>query len=276
MTDSNLQPPQTLRIAAPGAELHIEVRGHGPAIVLFGCPMDADAFVPLADLLAGDFTVITADSRGIKRSTVADRDQDVTPERLADDLSVILNHLGVELAAVFGSSGGAVASLALIQRHPEQVRHVIAHEPPLEELLDDHEQLRSNTEDMVQTYLDGNVIDAWKKFFVNANITMADQDIAGWINGRTEPQDAADEHFFFAHTLRPTTYWTPDLPTLASHTPRITIGIGSESAGQVCDRTTTALAAALGITPTVFAGDHTGFVDHPSPFAEQLRKILRK
>ena len=276
MTVSEPRPPQTLRIATPDAELHVEVRGHGPTLVLFGCPMGADAFASLAEVLGRDFTVITADPRGIKRSTVVDRNRDVTPEVLADDLSVILNYLGAEPAAVFGSSGGAVAALALLQRYPERVRHVIAHEPPLEELLDDHEQLRSNTEDVVQTYLGGDVVGAWRKFFVSAKIEMDDHDIAGWINGRTEPQEAADEQFFFAHTLRPSTYWIPDLATLASRTSLVTVGVGRESAGQVCDRATSVLAAALGITRTVFAGDHTGFVDDPSPFAEQIREILRK
>ena len=265
---------RTLRIPVLGAELHVEVRGHGPAIVLFGCPMDAAAFEPLADLLADDFTVITTDPRGIKRSTVIDRSHDVTPETLADDLSSIITRLAVGPAVVFGSSGGAVASLALTQQHPEHVRHVIAHEPPLEELLTDHERLRANTEDMVQTYLNGDIVGAWRRFFAGADIKIADENIAGWINGRTESQDAADEHFFFAHTLRPATYWIPDTPTLTEHAARITIGVGTASAGQICDRTTTALAAAIASTKTEFAGDHTGFVDHPAQFARQLKRVI--
>lgn len=107
------------RVQADGAELHVEVRGSGPAVVLFGCPMDADAFIPLAERFASDHTVITTDPRGIKRSTVADRNRDVTPEDLASDLSTILRHLDIEAASVFGSSGGAVGALALMQLHPD-------------------------------------------------------------------------------------------------------------------------------------------------------------
>jgi len=65
----------------PRAQLYYEVRGRGPAVLLLGSPMDADSFVPLADQLAGDFTVVTMDPRGIHRSSVEDRDQDSTPPR---------------------------------------------------------------------------------------------------------------------------------------------------------------------------------------------------
>ena len=36
----------------PDATLYYEVRGHGPLVALVGAPMHAEAFAPLADLLA--------------------------------------------------------------------------------------------------------------------------------------------------------------------------------------------------------------------------------
>ena len=54
------------------------------------------------------------------------------------------------------------------------------------------------------------------------------------------------------------------------------VGIGDESTGQLCDRTSSALAAALGIEPTMFPGDHTGFADDPDGFATRLRTVLRE
>ena len=69
------------------ARLYYEVRGHGPLVVLVGAPMDAESFAPLADLLAADHTVLTTDPRGINRSTVADPEQDSTPQLRADDLA---------------------------------------------------------------------------------------------------------------------------------------------------------------------------------------------
>ena len=52
------------------------------------------------------------------------------------------------------------------------------------------------------------------------------------------------------------------------------VGIGEESAGQLCDRTSRALAAALGIEPTMFPGGHIGFAEDPDGFAARLRAVL--
>jgi pimeloyl-ACP methyl ester carboxylesterase len=41
---------------------------------------------------------------------------------------------------IFASSGGALNGLALVARHPEQVRTLVAHEPPAAQALPDREQ----------------------------------------------------------------------------------------------------------------------------------------
>ncbi len=66
-------------LAVPGAKLYFEIRGRGPLISLVGAPMDADGFALLAEHLATDHTVLTCDPRGIRRSSVTDRDTDSTP-----------------------------------------------------------------------------------------------------------------------------------------------------------------------------------------------------
>jgi len=266
-------PPVNAVLATTGAHMYYEVRGDGPGVLLVGCPMDATAFAPLADLLAVDHTVITTDPRGINRSSVDDPDQDVTPEMLADDLSQLLNHLSLGPVAVFGSSGGAVSVLALAQAHPDQVHTVVAHEPPLEELLEDRAELRDVTEDIVATYLSGDVGGAWGKFLTSANITLSDEDMAQWASEPT-PQAAADELFFFAHTLRPSTYWLPDVAALRAGGTRIIVGLGDESTGQTCERTSKTLANSLGTSPISFPGDHVGFTTHPDLFAERLTTVL--
>lgn len=261
----------TLRTS--GAQLYVESRGQGPAVMLVGCPMSAYEFAPLADVLARGCTVITMDPRGIGRSHVDDRNLDVTPEVLAEDMSSVLAAFATGPAAVFGSSGGAVAALALVLTHPEQVHTVVAHEPPLEELLGDRERLRANTEAIVQTYLTGDVAGAWRMFFAGADITVPDEAALGSVPVEQDPKAMADEAFFFAHTLRPSTWWQPDLDALRHSSARIVIGIGEGSIGQVCYRTSTALASALGRAPTMFPGDHVGFVAHPEHFADRLRAV---
>ena len=138
---------------ADGTKIYYEVRGTGPAVLLAGSPMDADSFAPLADRLAGDHTVVTVDPRGIHRSSVDDRDADSTPDQRADDLARLLTHLDLGRAAAFGSSGGAVTLLALAQARPDLLHTVIAHEPPLDELLPDREERRVVAEAIITAYL---------------------------------------------------------------------------------------------------------------------------
>ena len=162
----------TATLSVPGARLHHELRGEGPLVLLVGAPMDAGAFTPLAELLATDHTVLTTDPRGIHRSPVDDPDADATPEQRADDLARLIEHVDAGPAAVLGSSGGAVSVLALAQTRPELLGTVVAHEPPLQELLPDRDDLRERTEDMIATYLGGDVRGAWVRFLRIANIEM--------------------------------------------------------------------------------------------------------
>jgi len=275
MTRTSTVPATARSLEVPGARLHHEVRGEGPLVVLVGAPMGATSFAPLADLLAADHTVLTTDPRGSNRSPVDDPDADSTPQQRADDLSRLLAHLDAGPAAVLGSSGGAVSALALVQAHPEQVHTVVAHEPPLVELLDDREQLRAQTEDYVATYLGGDVVGAWAKFFAQASIAVPDGAVEQMFGGQRDPQVVADERFWFAHELRATTRWQPDTAALRAVATRIVVGIGDDSAGEICDRTSAALAAALGIEPTMFPGGHIGFVEDPDAFASRLRTVLR-
>ncbi|MFI6600169.1 alpha/beta fold hydrolase [Nonomuraea sp. NPDC050536] len=262
----------TLRVA--DATLHYQVRGEGPLVALVAAPMDADAYAPLADLLATDHTVLTADPRGINRSPLDDPNRDSTPELRADDLSRLLAHLDAGPAALLGSSGGAVTALALAQGHPGLVHTVIAHEPPLVELLDDREQLRAETADIIATHVAGDRVGAWRKFLAQANITLPEPVFEQMYAGELDPRHLADEHRFFNHELRATTGWQPDLAALREAKPRIVLGIGRESADQLCERTTTALGQALGIAPTRFPGGHVGFVEDPHGFAIRLREVL--
>ena len=264
----------TMSLAVPGARLHYEVRGSGPLVLLTAAPMDARAFEPLAGLLARDHTVLTTDPRGINRSPVDHPDRDSTPQDRADDLARLLTHLDAGPAVALGSSGGAVSVLALAQSRPELVHTVIAHEPPLQELLPDREELHADTEDMIATYLAGDVTGAWQRFLRTANIDLPPEAVEQMFLTDRSPQTVADEHFQFAHMLRATARWQPDLDRLRSVPSRIVVGIGEDSAGQLCDRASRALAELLGSEPVLFPGDHIGFVDHPAEFEGRLRALL--
>jgi pimeloyl-ACP methyl ester carboxylesterase len=261
-------------LAVPGARLYYEVRGGGPLVLLVGAPMDAMPFAPLADQLASDHTVVTTDPRGIHRSPVDDPGQDCTPELRAGDLSRLLAHLGAGPAAVLGSSGGAVSALALAQAHPGQVHTVIAHEPPLIELLPDRAERHAGNEDVIAKWLAGDHVGSWRAFLDNADIHLPEGVFEAMFAGEPNPRTIADNTYQNTRMLRPTTHWRPDIAALRSAAVRVVVGIGETSAGQLCDRTSRALAAALDTEPTMFPGGHTGFAEDPSGFAIRLRPVL--
>jgi pimeloyl-ACP methyl ester carboxylesterase len=53
---------------------------------------------------------------------------------------------------VFGSSGGAVTGLALVTRHPGRARTLIAHEPPVLDLLPDAVAQHAAVDDMIEIF----------------------------------------------------------------------------------------------------------------------------
>jgi len=261
----------------PGARLHYEVRGRGPLLLVIGSPMAAAEFAPLAQALATDHTVVTYDPRGFADSPVDDPAGPSNPDLRADDVAAILDALGAPSADVFGSSGGAVTGLALVTRHPGRVGTLVAHEPPLLELLPDAEAQRAATADIVETFRAEGLQAAWMKFMVNAGF-----DVAAFGDGPPEPQGEpvnpeqalAEGARFFLHDLEPTTQYVPDFDALRASGSRIVVGLGAESGHLLTHRTSVAVAERLGVDTTEFPGDHGGFMGAPAEFAARLRQVL--
>ncbi len=146
--------PKTHTLDVPGAVLTYDVREAdttAPVLLLIGSPMGAGGFATLASHFT-DRTVVTYDPRGVERSTKADPASPSTPEQHADDVHRIIAALDVGPVDLFASSGGAVNALALVARHPEQVRTLVAHEPPLAAILPDHESALAVNEAIAETY----------------------------------------------------------------------------------------------------------------------------
>ena len=85
---------------------------------------------------------------------------------------------------LFGTSGGAVVGLALVTAYPVRLRALLAHEPPLVELLPDSAQVRAQIADTYDTYRSGGAGKAMGRFMVHAAWTM---DPAGSRTPRWEP-----------------------------------------------------------------------------------------
>ncbi len=270
----------THTVDVPGARLYYERRGTGPLLLLIGSPMDSTGFTGLAGALAGRYTVVTYDPRGIGNSSSADADQDVTPELQADDIYRLVQAIGGEPVDIFGSSGGAVVGLALVTAHPDRVRTLVAHEPPVIELLPDRAQRRAEIQDIYGTYQADGPGQAMQKFMAHTGLGSGPAGPAA-----SEPQwqpspeqiarMRASTGHFLAHLLRPTTDFQPDIAALGAASTHIVVGAGATSAGQLANRTALALAAELGTPVVEFPGDHGGFAALPGPFADALDRVLR-
>jgi len=275
MPDSD---PTTHVLDVPGAWLYYERRGNGPLLLMIGSPMDSTGFAPLGSALADHYTVVTYDPRGIGNSSREDTSEDVTPAQQADDVHRLLSALGGEPADLFGSSGGAVVGLALVTAHPEQVRTLVAHEPPVVELLPDAAQLRAQIDDIYDTHRVEGADKAMQKFMAHAGLGAGPAQQADAPRWEPSPEQlarmrATTEHFL-AHLLRPTTRYRPDIQALRAASTRIVVAGGATSKGQLANRTAVALADQLGTTVVDFPGDHGGFLAFPEQFGRLLDRVL--
>jgi len=315
-------------LAVPGSDLYYEVRGSGRLLLVVGQPMTSSPFGPLADLLAEHHTVVTYDPHGLGRSTLEDPSLDVTPDVQADDLARLVEAAGGGPADVFASSGGAVAGLALAVRHPHAVRTLIAHEPPVTNLLPDAPHVRAVVDDIEDSYRESGSGAAWAKFvslvmhdgpvseagvppatwpLQGQDAATSDQDgegqdgegqdaagqdgegqVAAGVEIQSGPgedessqevpapseKQQADDELFFLHMLKPFTRYEPVVEALRSGGPRVVIGVGQASRGEVAVRSAVALATKLGTLPTTFPGDHGGFMADPQAFAGAIRQVL--
>ncbi|MDR3660407.1 MAG: alpha/beta hydrolase [Mycobacterium sp.] len=271
--------PSIRQLTVPGATLRYEVRGSGPLLAVIGSPMTAAEFAEVADLLATDHTVLTYDPRGQGASIIDDPTQDSTPELRADDVAAIIDDVDDGPAHVFGSSGGAVTGLALAAKYADRVRTLIAHEPPLLELLPAPEvdRQRVASQDIVDTFHRDGPGAAMAKFMANAGFTQSDGAVPSQPGPPPSPDEMARQMAgltrFFDHELLCTTTYLPDFDAL--ETTRIVVGIGADSAHLITHGTSMALCRLLGIEPVTFPGDHGGFIGAPTEFAETLRAALQ-
>jgi pimeloyl-ACP methyl ester carboxylesterase len=147
--------PKTYTLEAPGAVLHYDVRASDdsaqPVLLIIGSPMGASGFGALAERFA-DRTVVTCDPRGAERSKRTDGALETTVDEHADDLHRLISALDAGPVDIFASSGGAVNALALVAEHPEQVRALVAHEPPAVQALPDRERALAANVDIHQIY----------------------------------------------------------------------------------------------------------------------------
>lgn len=253
----------------PGARLHHRLRGSGPLLLLIGAPMGGDFFAGLAEQLATDHTVLTHDPRGIGRSVLTAPAGPDTPQLRADDVRRLIEANGGGPADVFGSSGGAVTGLALAAAHPDLVRRLVAHEPPLSELLPDAAEHRERNVELTRLSIEEGPDAAMGAFLAGTGLSAPE------VAPGMREQWRSDNAYFFEKMFPGGLRYRPDAAALRATAGRVVIGVGATTGAEVLTRRTAVAAAEqLGLPLVEFPADHGGFLGDPVGFAAALRSVL--
>ncbi len=281
---------KTHKLDVPGAVLHYDVRSSSstePVLLLAGNPMAAAGFATLAGHFT-DRTILTYDPRGSERSERTDGATESTPDLHADDLHRLITALDAGPVDIFASSGGAVNCLALVAQHPEQVRILVAHEPPAIQVLPDREEALAACRDIHETYQRSGFGPAMAKFI--AIVTVKGPIPADYTDqpapdpamfGLPTEDDGTRNDVLLGQNMIGGTHYQFDFDALRAASTHIVIGAGAESEGEMTQRAAVAVAERLGLTPVTFPSHHGGFLGgeygqtgDPEAFAAKLREVL--
>jgi len=128
-----LEPTAGATAEINGLTMYYEVHGTGgePLVLVHGAymtiPTNWEAMIPT---LSETHQVIALELQNHGRTS--DRDTPITYEGMADDVAALLDHLGVEKAAVFGYSMGGGVAIRLAMQHPDKVSRLVVASIPID------------------------------------------------------------------------------------------------------------------------------------------------
>jgi len=258
-----------------------------PTLLVIGSPMGAAGFVTLAGHFT-DRTVVTYDPRSAGRSQRTDGALETTPDEHADDLHRLISALDAGPVDIFASSGGAVNALALVAKHPEQVRTLVAHEPPASQELPDREAILAACADIRATYQRSGFGPAMAKFIVLVSYSgplpadYAEQPAPDpAMFGLPVEDDGSRNDPLVGQNIVTCNVYRQDFGALRAAATRVVIGVGAQSGAILPGRAAVAVAGRLGTPPVTFPGGHDGFLGgeygstgEPDAFAATLRAVL--
>jgi pimeloyl-ACP methyl ester carboxylesterase len=183
---------------------------------------------------------------------------------------------------------GAVNALALVARHPEQVRTLVAHEPPASQALPDREQALAACLDIQQTYQRDGYGPAMAKFVLLVShegpipADFADQPAPNPADfGLPTEDDGTRNDPLVGQNIMSCNAYQHDFDALRAASTRVVLAVGAESGETLARRAALAVAERLGATPVTFPSHHAGFLGgeygqsgDPDAFAATLRETL--
>ena len=183
---------------------------------------------------------------------------------------------------------GAVNALALVARHPEQVRTLVAHEPPAAQVLPDRDAVLAACERIHDVYQRERFGLAMARFIALVGHEgpipdgFADQPAPDpAMFGLPTGDDGSRDDPLVGLNMPSTPAYQPDFDALRAASTRVVVGVGAESRNALAGRAAAAVAERLGTVPVTFPGGHDGFLGgeygrtgDPKAFAATLRATL--
>jgi pimeloyl-ACP methyl ester carboxylesterase len=263
-----------MMVQAPGATIYYETVGTGPLLlVLQGGAGDSGGSAGLVQQLSDRYTILSYDRRGLSRSKVADEEADTSVAQHADDVSRVLKAVTSEPVYAVGISIGAIIGLELMRAHPEQLRGLVAHEPPATgvlppELAATVTKMQKDVEDALKT----KGLGAMKMFLDMTGFDLKDRE-PGFQLPQPNPAYAENMGYFLKHDAKAVRDYALDVDALKGRP--IVVAAGTSSRHLFTHQCAEALARALGVPVVEFPGGHNGYAFHPRGFSAKLDEVLR-
>lgn len=263
--------PQTGIVEVNGASLYYELRGTGPAVVFVsGTTGDAGHFERVAELLADEFTCVSYDRRGNSRSPRPHGWSHTSTDEQADDLAGLIAALEVGPAAVYGTSAGAIITLAAALRHELQLRTAILHEPPLMSVLAHPEDAMA----VLQPIIDAGMASGGPKGALVAFLGFAAGEALGSLPAATLERMMGNAEVVFGVEFGTFESWRPEDAALRRVALPVHVMCGALSPPFFAEASDW-IAEHLGTATVAAPGTHVPNFDRPEELVTAIRPLLR-
>lgn len=167
-----------------GAKLRYHKVGNGPVIIFIpGANGTGDIFMPLAQQLKDKFTVVAVDRRGYGQSELTEPlpEEAINPDsryrvkRDAQDIAELAKSLSDEPVYILGSSSGSIVAMDVLKEHPDVVKKIAFHEPPINTFLPDATYWQDKNAEIIDIAINEGMPQAMKLFGETLQISKLDQ-----------------------------------------------------------------------------------------------------
>lgn len=268
-----------------GAKLRYHKIGQGPVLILVpGANGTGDVFLPLAEKLKDQFTVVAVDRRGYGQSElteplpdrVKNEDDDYRVKRDAHDIAELAKHLSDEPVYILGSSSGAIVTMHVLKDYPEVVRQIAFHEPPINTFLPDSQYWKDQNNEIVEIALTNGLEPGMAAFAKTLDIAKIDaESMSQPISADDESNSKRYEEMinWVKYEIRQYTHSNISIEDLEKYKNIITLLNGTNSRGSFPQSVNYYIHEQTNIPIVDIPGGHLGYIQKPEEFAEVLLEL---